>query len=173
LDRAQKAQEITTITEKLSKSQAAFLVDFIGMNVEQATDLRKKLRPLEAEMRVIRNTLARRALLELPEHKEALDEHFVGTNALVFTYGEPPATAKALRDFGNDVKHLKLKAGFFDGQGLDMNQVKALADLPSKDVLRGQLLGVFAAPMTKFVRTLAEPASSFVRVLQAKTDKGE
>jgi large subunit ribosomal protein L10 len=170
LERAQKAQEVAHLNERLSKAQATFLVDFKGLNVEQVTNLRKTLRPKEAEMRVVRNTLARRAIEDLPEVKDALSEHLVGTNAFVFAFGEAPDAAKAIVDFGKAHEHLKVKCGVFDGSALDANRVQQLASLPSKDALRGMLLGVFAAPMTKFVRTLNEPASAFVRVLNAKKE---
>lgn len=166
-----KAQEIASLSEKFGKANAAFLVDFKGMSVEQVTTLRKKLHPLQAEMKVVRNTLAIRALMDHPKSESAIKDSFVGTNAIVFAYGEAAGSAKALSDFGKDVEQFQLKVGVMDGTKLDANGIKALANLPSKDVLRAMLLGTLAAPMSKFVGTLNAVPSSFVRVLAAKRDQ--
>lgn len=170
MDRAQKSQEISAISERFAKAKAAFLVDFKGMNVEEVTTLRKSLSPVEAEMKVVRNTLAIRALMDHPEAETALKDAFVGTNAIVFAYGEPPASAKALSEFSKDVEELQIKIGFMDGSKLDEAGIKYLATLPGKDELRAKLLSTLQAPMTKFVRTLNEVPSGFVRVLAAYKD---
>jgi large subunit ribosomal protein L10 len=170
ITRAEKAQEIASLSEKFGKAKAAFLVDFKGMTVEQVTSLRKKLVPVESEMKVVRNTLAIRALMDHPQ-SESLKGSFVGNNAIVFAFGEAPASAKALADFAKEVELLQLKAGVMEGQTLDTNGIKALANLPSKEVLRAQFLGVLQAPMSKFVGTLNAVPSGFVRVLAAHKDK--
>lgn len=171
ITRADKAQEIASLSEKFGKAKAAFLVDYKGMNVEQVTLLRKKLIPVESEMKVVRNTLAIRALADHPASESALKEALVGNNAVIFAYGEAPASAKALADFAKDVELLQLKVGVMEGQKLDKNGIQALANLPSKEVLRSQFLGVLQAPMAKFVGTLNAVPSGFVRVLAAQKDK--
>jgi large subunit ribosomal protein L10 len=171
ITRADKAQEIAYLSEKFGKAKAAFLVDFKGMSVEQVTALRKKLVPAESEMKVVRNTLAVRALKDHPASESAIANDFVGNNAIIFAYGEAPASAKALSDFAKDVELLQIKVGVMDGQKLDANGIKALGNLPSKEVLRAQLLGVLQAPMSKFVGTLNAVPSGFVRVLAAQKDK--
>ena len=171
ITRADKEQEIKAITDSFSRAKAAFLVDFKGMTVEQVTTLRKKLYPLESEMRVVRNTLALRALQTQPKTEAALKDGFVGTNAVVFAYGEATATAKALSDFSKEVESMQIKMGALDGSKLDAKGVQALANLPSKEVLRATLLGVMQAPMAKFVRTLNEVPTGLVRVLAAKRDQ--
>jgi len=168
--RAEKATEIASLSDKFGRAKAAFLVDFKGMTVEQVTALRKKLVPVESEMKVVRNTLAVRALLE-NKASEVLKDSLVGNNAIVFAFGEAPAAAKALSDFAKDVELLQLKVGVMDGSKLDANGIKALANLPSKDVLRAQLLGVLAGPSRKFVQTLNAVPSGFARVLGAQRDK--
>ncbi len=170
MTRAQKVQEIQVLSEKFGKSKAAFLVNFIGMNVEQVTDLRKKLIPLDSEMRVVRNTLAKLALKDHPEMDEAISSEFVGNNAVVFAYDDASAPAKALSEYSKNVEALVLKAGVMDGKGLDENGVKYLATLPSKEELQAKLLGTLMAPMSKFVRTLNEVPGSFVRTLNAYKD---
>jgi large subunit ribosomal protein L10 len=171
ITRADKASQIASLTEKFGRAKAAFLVDFKGMTVEQVTTLRKKLVPVECEMKVVRNTLALRALKDHPGAQAALENDFTGNNAVVFAYNDPSAAAKALADFAKDVEQIQLKVGVMDGTKLTSEGVKALASLPSKDVLRAQLLGLFQAPMSKFVRTLSAVPSGFVRVLAAHQEK--
>ncbi len=171
ITRADKAQEIALLSEKFGRAKAAFLVDYKGMSVEQITSLRKKLVPVESEMKVVRNTLAIRALVDHPASEAAIKDSFVGNNAVIFAYGDAPASAKALADFSKDVELLQLKVGVMDGQKLDTNRIKALASLPSKEVLRAQFLGLLQQPMAKFVRVLAAVPSGFVRVLSAQKEK--
>lgn len=172
MNRDQKTEAIAYLSDRFGRANAAFLADFKGMNVDQVTGLRKKLVSLESEIKVVRNTLAKLALAEHPETKEALESEFVGNNAVIFAFGDVPPTAKALSDFGAEVEHFQLKSGYMDGQRLDTASIKALAKLPSKDELRAMLLGTFAAPASQFVRLLNEVPSSFVRVLAAKKDAG-
>lgn len=153
--REDKAKEIATLSSNFGKANAAFLVDFKGMTVEQVTGLRKKLHPIQAEMSVVRNTLALRALADHSKSLAALKDGFVGNNAVVFAYGEASAAAKALNDFSKDVESLQLKIGVMDGNPLSTSALKALANLPSKDVLRAMLLGTLQGAASKFVRTLA------------------
>jgi large subunit ribosomal protein L10 len=143
------------------------------MTVEQVTSLRKKLDPSESEMKVVRNTLAIRALADHPKSEEALKAGLVGTNAIVFAYGDASASAKALSEFGKDVEQMQIKLGVMEGSKLDANGIKALASLPGKDVLRAQLLGLMQAPAAKFVRVLNAVPSGFARVLAAHRDNLE
>lgn len=171
ITRAIKEQEVKNLTDKFAKSKAAFIVDFKGMRVEQVTDLRKKLHPAESEMKVVRNTLARRALKGHPDMEKAIASSFKGTNAIVFAYGDVSAAAKTLSSFAKDIEIFQLKTGVMDGQQLDENKIKFLSTLPGKDQLRAQLLAVFNAPATKLARTLNEVPSSLARVLKAKADQ--
>ena len=172
MTRERKAKEISALSERFGQAKAAFVVDFKGMNVEQVTALRKKLRPAQAKMKVVRNTLAKRALIDHPSISKALSDDLVGTNAVIFALGsDVAAPAKALAEFSKDVPHLVIKTGYMDGTKLDEKKIKYLATLPSKDVLRAQFLGVLTAPMSKFVRTLNEVPSGFVRVLNVYKEK--
>src|SRR2546423_1585721 len=112
--REDKQAEITSLSEKFGRSKAAFLVDYKGMDVESVTKLRKALHPLNSEMKVVRNTLAIRALANHPTLKPALESKFVGTNAVVFAFEDPSAAAKALSKFGEDVEAFELKSGVMD-----------------------------------------------------------
>lgn len=171
--RAEKNEEISSLAQKFARSKAAFVVDYKGMNVEQVTTLRKKLTTLQSEMKVVRNTLAIRALQEDPKTKEVMDNDLVGTNAIVFAYEDASASAKALAEFSKDVEFLKLKSGLMDGARLDASSVKQLASLPSKEVLRAQLLGLFNMPATSFVRVLNAGPQSFLNVMNAYKDSKE
>ena len=173
MTRAQKEVEITDISQRFSKSKAAFLVDFKGLNVEEVTTLRKTLHPLGSEMKVVRNTLAKRALKDSPDLESALSDSFVGTNAIVFAYDEASGPAKALAEFAKDVEELVIKTGVMDGKALDENGIKFLATLPSKPELQAMFLGTLQAPMASFVRTLNAVPSGFARVLGAYKDQKE
>jgi len=168
--REDKQQEVTSLSDKFARSKAAFLVDYKGMDVESMVKLRKQLFPLKSEMKVVRNTLAIRALTDHPETKKALEDKLVGTNAIVFVYEDPSAAAKTLSKFGDEVEAFELKSGVMDGAGLDKVGIKFLATLPGKNELRAQLLGVFAAPMTKLLGTMQAVPAGFVRVLDAYKD---
>jgi large subunit ribosomal protein L10 len=173
VDRSQKSQQISEISDSFAKSKAAFLFDFKGMTVEQVTGLRKLLRKDNAEMRVVRNTLARLALKNHPSMTEALSEDFVGTNAIVFAFGDAGASAKALSNFAKDVEVMQIKCGVMEGKKLDIAGITYLATLPSKEVLRAQLLGLLQAPASKFVRTLAAAPSGLLTAMNAYKEKKE
>lgn len=160
ITRADKEQEIQLIGEKFSKSTGAFIVDFKGMKVEHVTSLRKKLNAAESEMKVVRNTLAIRALKAYPSIESAFSKKLKGTSALVFSYKEVNATAKVLSDFAKDVEVLQIKTGMMDGQPLDDAKIVFLASLPGKDAMRAQLL-----------RTFKEPSAAMARVLDAYVKK--
>ena len=171
ITRAQKAEQISSISDQLARANATFVVDFKGMNVEEATTLRKNLMGVESEMRVVRNTLARRALMNHPELESAIAEEFIGTNAMVFAYGDASAAAKALSNFTKEVEELVIKSGVMDGKALGEEGVKYLATLPGKDELRAQLLGTLAAPMSSFVRVLNAVPGGFLTCMSAYKDK--
>lgn len=167
ITREHKEQEITQLSERFGRSKAAFLVDFKGMDVESVTKLRKTLKPINSEMKVVRNTLAIRALNDHPTIKPALGDKLVGTNAIVFAYEDPSAIAKALSAFGKDVEAFQLKSGVMDGAALDAKGIQYLATLPGKQELRAMLLGTLSAPMTKLLGTMQAVPGGFARVLNA------
>lgn len=154
ITRADKEQQVKAIADKFAKSKGAFIVDFKGIKVEQVTNLRKKLNKSESEMKVVRNTLAKRAFKDHPGAATAFETSMKGTNAIVFSYGEVNATAKVLADFAKDVEVLQIKKGMMDGEPLDEAKIKFLATLPGKDQLRAQLLAVFKEPSAKLARVL-------------------
>lgn len=154
ITRSDKENTVKAITEKFAKSRGAFIVDFKGMKVEQVTNLRKKLHQSESEMKVVRNTLAKRAFKEHPAAEKAFSGSMKGTNAIVFSYGEVNTTAKVLADFAKDVEVLQIKTGMMDGEALDDNKIKFLATLPGKNELRAMFLGMLNAPASAMARVL-------------------
>lgn len=172
--RAEKEAEVANLSEKLGKAKATFIVDYKGMNVEQVTSLRKKLSTVKSEMKVVRNTLAIRALKDHPKSEKAISDDLVGTNAFVFAYEDISASAKALSQMSDEVEAMKLKTGVMEGDRLDAQKIKFLSTLPSKDVLRSQLLALMNTPATNMVRVLAAGPRSFLNVMNAYKDtKGE
>jgi large subunit ribosomal protein L10 len=154
ITRADKEQQVKVIADMFAKSKGAFIVDFKGIKVEQVTNLRKKLNKSDSEMKVVRNTLAKRAFENHPGATQALGTSMKGTNAIVFSYGEVTTTAKVLADFAKDVEVLQIKTGLMEGEALDANKIKFLSTLPGKDQLRSQLLAIFKEPAAKLARVL-------------------
>ena len=153
--REEKGLEIAAISERFQKAKAAIVVDFKGLNVESVTKLRKLLRPVQSEMKVVKNTLALRALKENEKFDSALREHLTGNNAVVFAFEDASASAKALTGFAKDNEALVVKTGAMDGKALNEAQIKYLATLPGKPELRAKLLGTFQGPSQKFVTLLS------------------
>jgi large subunit ribosomal protein L10 len=158
ITRADKEQEIKEITDRFAKSKGTFIIDFKGMKVDQVTNLRKKLFAAESEMKVVRNTLARRALKDHPGVEKALSDSLRGTNALIFSYGEVTTTAKTLANFAKDVEIMQIKTGVMGDEALTEAKIKTLATLPGKNEVRAMFLGVLNAPGSKLARCLNEYA---------------
>jgi len=171
LTRQRKAELVKDLSDKFGRSKAAFLVDFKGLSVEQVTEVRKALIAVGAELKVTRNTLAKRALADHEAASGVLTDKLVGTNAFVFAYEEAPASAKALTDFTKDFEFLKIKSGVMAGEELDENRIKFLSTLPSKDELRAKLLGTLQAPASQLARVMAAVPQGMVTVLKAYSDK--
>lgn len=169
--REQKAQEVAEISERFGRAKAAFLVDFKGLTVESITKLRKSLRQTQSELKVVKNTLALRALKEHEKFGLPLKDHFTGNNAVVFAYEDASAPAKALTAFAKENEALVLKTGAMDGRGFNEAQIKYLSTLPGKPELQAKLLGTLQAPMQRMVATLNEVPSKFVRLLAAYRDQ--
>lgn len=155
----------------MEQSVGSFLVDYKGLNVDQMTQLRKSLSEVKAELKVVRNTLAKRAIADSPQVSEAYEKDLLGTNAFVFAYEDMSASAKALTKAAKDFEFFNLKSGFMDGASLDKDKITYLATLPGKDELRAKLLGTFQAPASQFVRVLNAVPGGLVNVLSAYKDQ--
>lgn len=162
----QKQAMVQEIKEKLSKAQVVILADQKGITVDKVTAVRAKLREAGCEMKVAKNTLTRIAANELGI--EGLDKYLVGPTVLTFGNEDPVAAAKIISDFAKDTKDaLSIKAGILEGKLVDVEQIKALADLPSREVLLAKVLGGMQAPMYGFASVLAANLRNLVYVLDA------
>jgi large subunit ribosomal protein L10 len=152
LDREQKSAAVAQIAQSIRDSDAVFAVDFRGISVPQAADLRTRLREADASFRVVKNSLTERAADEAGA--EALKALLRGPTALTFVRGDAATAAKALQTFHRETDLLEFKGGMLGSETLDAEQLLGLARLPARDVLYGQLVGVVAAPITGLVRGL-------------------
>jgi large subunit ribosomal protein L10 len=158
--------------DKLLKAQAIFAADFRGMTVGQATDLRNELRKANVEYKVVKNTLLE--IASKGTDKEGLNPFYKGPTAIALSYDDPVAAAKVLSKFNKDATiPFKLKGGVLTGKAINVNDIQALADLPSREVLLAKMLGSMQAPASNFVRVLAAVPGGFVRALDAVRAKKE
>jgi len=174
LNREEKAAAIAEIAGDIKESQAIIAVDPTGLSVAQAAEIRTKLRDADARLRVVKNTLTLRAADEAGV--EALKELLTGPTALTFVRGDAAAAAKAISDYARTTDLLPFKGGYMDGAPLGVDEIKAIAKLPSRDVLYGQLVGMIASPITGLARGLNALLSGVAIALgqvQAKAEAGE
>ena len=163
-----KATVVSDLNKKLNDSPFVFVTDYAGVDVVQFGELRNRLHKAGARCLVVKNSFLRLAAKEagLPDLGELR-----GQTAVVLGEKDVAAAAKVVKTFSAEFKKLTLKAGVVDKLVVSVEQINAIADLPSREVLLSQLLGVLQAPASKLVRLLNEPASQLARVLKAKADK--
>ena len=170
--RLEAKQKITEdLHERLAKSVIIVLTDYKGLDVTSINDLRRKLREANIEYQVVKNTLLVRAAEDT--EVAVLKDHFKGPSAIAISYDDPVAPAKVLTQFAKDNGKLEIKVGVLNGKVLDAQAIKALATLPSREVLLAQFLSTLNAVPTSFVRVLAEVPRSLVNVLTAIKDQKE
>jgi len=168
----EKKQQIADdLRDRFSKSAIIVVTDYKGLDVTAINDLRRKLRAEEIEYQVVKNTLLVRASED--NDVALIKDFFKGPSAVALSYDDPVAPAKVLTQFAKDNDKLEIKVGVMNGKVLDANAIKALAKLPPREVLLGQLLSALNAIPTSFVRTIAEVPRSFVNVLAAIKDQKE
>ncbi len=146
-----KQDLVSEIAEKLEKATACVVVDYKGLTVEEATELRSKFREADIEYKVLKNTLVRRAAKEINKMEEFNDEKLVGTNAFAFSYDDAVAPAKVIKDFAKEHPNLEFKMGYVEGEFYDAAQLENLANIPSREELIAKLLGSLRAPVSNFV----------------------
>ena len=170
LNREAKASMIADVSAQLAKAQAVIVAEYRGLDVSSMTELRRKARQSGVYLRVLKNTLVRRAIAGTPFEK--LSDQMVGP--LIYGVSQDPvAVAKVLQDFAKANERLVIRAGELPNSIIDANAIKALAALPSREELLAKLLGTMQAPTVKFVQTLNEVPTSFVRALAAVRDQRE
>lgn len=164
---AQKQEVVAELKVKLADTKGAVLTNYRGLTVAQDTQLRRKLREAGVEYRVIKNTMTRIAAKEAGI--EGLDVYLEGPTAIALSLTDPVAPAKVISDFIKETKTqaLEVKAGLVEGKVIDAASVKALAELPPREVLIAKALGSMQAPITGFVNVLQGTIRNFVYALEA------
>jgi large subunit ribosomal protein L10 len=152
MNRDQKAVAIAEIAENIDQSEAIFAVDYRGITVAQVAELRAKLRDADATFKVVKNSLTERAADQVGA--EALKDFLAGPTALTFVRGDAATAAKTVADFAKTTQLLPFKGGMMEGSALDVEQIRSLSRLPSREVLYGQLVGIVASPISGLVRSL-------------------
>lgn len=160
----EKEKLVEELTEKLSQRQMAILTDYTGINVQAVTGLREEFRKASVEYRIFKNTLARIAAGKagLEDLKKFMD----GPTGYVFS-DDPVAPAKVLADFIKSNPSMKIKCGVMNGELIDVDQVRAIAELPPREVLLARLAGQVKAPISGLVNVLAGPVRGLVNALEA------
>ena len=166
-----KKRIVEDLNEKFSRSKIVIVTDYKGLDVTTINDLRRKLGEVDVEYKVVKNSLLIRAAEETD--KELITDSFKGPSAVALSYDDPVAPAKVLTNFSEENKKLEIKVGVMNGKVLDLSAIKALAKLPSREVLLGQLLGALSGVPTAFVRVLSALPAQFLNVLQAIKDQKE
>jgi large subunit ribosomal protein L10 len=170
MNRDEKAQAIEEIAAQIEGSEAIFAVDYRGISVPQAAELRGKLREADASFRVVKNRLTKRAADQAGESR--LAELLQGPTALTFVRGDTAQAAKAISTFNKEHEVLTFKGGFMADMELDEEKFKSIARLPAREVLDGQLAGIVASPLTGLVRGLGSMIQGLALQLGQIAEKG-
>lgn len=170
--RPEKVEQVELLTDKLRRARAAVLTDYRGLTVGQMQELRGQLRGAEVEFRVVKNTLARRAVAEAGRD-EALQELFIGPVAVAFGYGEDiGAPVRLVQEFARTTRlRVDVKGGLIEGRVMNPDEVQRVADLPSRDVLIAQLLGTLQTPVGQLASAIQAPMRELIGLLEAYKDK--
>jgi large subunit ribosomal protein L10 len=167
--RPEKTNIVSDLSEKLKRSPFVIVTDYQHMKVADFSELRSRLAPTGAEMHVVKNNFLKRAMADsgFPD----VSDQLVGQTAIVTGENDVAPVAKIFKTFATQFKIAALKIGFIDRAVLSSAELETLAELPPRETLQAQLLGLFLSPATRLVRLLNEPASALARLLKAKAEK--
>ncbi|MBI5048189.1 MAG: 50S ribosomal protein L10 [Deltaproteobacteria bacterium] len=165
MQREEKNKIVGDLHERFKKAKAAFVADYRGLKVEKVTALRKSLRDSKVDFRVVKNTLAKIAIKDAGA--EPLKDYFEGTTAVAMSYADPVAAAKILIQFAKDEPNFKLKIGLLGGKIVSLDEIKALSELPSREILLAKFVGMLNAVPTSLVGVLSGITRKFVYTLSA------
>jgi len=166
-----KKQIVQNLHEKFLKFQIVILTDYKGLDVAAVNALRRQLREADAGYKVVKNSLLARACEKT--EAEVMKESFTGPSAIAYSYTDPVAPARVLTRFAEEYEQLEIKNGVLNGKILDLNAIKALADLPSREVLLAQFLSTANGVSTALVRALNDVPKRMLNILQAIKDQKE
>ena len=160
-----KTETVGALKGAILAQRGAVIAEYRGLKVSEMTVLRKKLRAIDAEVKVVKNTLIRRAAEGTPFG--GLSAHFTGPTAIAFSHGDPVALAKAMKEFAAATPKVTLRAGFVEGRVLSAKEVETLASVPSRDVLLSRLVGGLSSPITRLALVLSGPPRKLVYALDS------
>lgn len=163
-----KAQQIDEIANRMQRAELTILAEYRGLSVSALQDLRSRLRPVEAEFKVAKNTLTRIAAERVGI--EGLETHLEGPTAIMFAYGDVVAPAKAMSDFARSSRILQVKAGVMNSQILSPPDIEAISSLPPREELLARLVGMLASPMARTVGVLSGPSRSVAYLVNARIE---
>ncbi|GAB4373747.1 MAG: 50S ribosomal protein L10 [Deltaproteobacteria bacterium] len=167
--KAQKVDAVERLRQSIAAQKGAVIAENLGLTVAEVTNLRKTLREADVEFRVVKNTLIRLAAKDTGFEK--LSDAFVGPTAVGFARTDPVALAKAMKEFAAGNPKFRLKAGYLDGKVLSGKEIEALADLPSREILLGKLVGALASPLRRLVQAMSDPPRKLVYALHSIHEK--
>jgi large subunit ribosomal protein L10 len=167
--RPEKANIVSELSEALKRSPFVLVTDYRGMKVANFSELRTRLVPAGAEMHVVKNNFLKRAMADsgFPD----VGDQFAGQTAVVTGEADVAPVAKIFKTFATEFKLAALKIGFVDGAVLSTAELQTLADLPAREILQAQLLGLLLSPATRLARLFNEPGAALARLLNAKAEK--
>jgi large subunit ribosomal protein L10 len=171
MNRAEKESKVEELTARLKESSAILVADYRGLSVAEARELRNSMREAGAAYEVVKNSLVERAADAAGI--EELKQHLEGPTALAFCSGEAAPPAKVLARYAKEFKPLEIKGGILDGKGIDIETVKFLASLPSREVLLGQLAGALQGPIRGLVTVCSGPIRGLVTALSQIQEQKE
>jgi large subunit ribosomal protein L10 len=169
--RPEKANIVSELSETLKRSPFVLVTEYRGMKVADFGELRSRLAPAGAEVHVVKNNFLKRAMADsgFPD----VGDQFAGQTAVVTGQADVAPVAKIFKTFASEFKLAALKVGFVEREALSSAELETLAELPAREVLQAQLLGLLLSPATRLVRILNEPAAALARLLSAKAKKEE